>query len=183
MAGMVPKRARHDEEQVTSAKAMVTSSVRAILKDKAVESRYEEIYRAAYNLTLSKHGQWVYQEAEKLVMECVNSISVSLRASTDMATDELFLEYLSAAYDDFKRRMEGVSMVLMYVDRYACVLAFVSMCVYDMHADVLDDLCLICLYIMVSSPICVCEYVCVCVYTCAYAHTHRTHTHTHTYLF
>ncbi|KAJ1957372.1 hypothetical protein EC988_000865 [Linderina pennispora] len=117
-----------------------------IYKHNASKLSFEELYRTAYGLVLSKNGQMLYDGVkgvlERHLRECVEAdimqYAAKARDEPSLTNSEQFLSSVRLLWSEHVTAMLMIKDVLMYVDK-----VFVSNarlpCVYDMGMHVFRD--------------------------------------------
>ncbi|ORX73675.1 cullin-3 [Linderina pennispora] len=117
-----------------------------IYKHNASKLSFEELYRTAYGLVLSKNGQMLYDGVkgvlERHLRECVETgimqYAAKARDEPSLTNSEQFLSSVRLLWSEHVTAMLMIKDVLMYVDK-----VFVSNarlpCVYDMGMHVFRD--------------------------------------------
>ncbi|KAJ1945094.1 hypothetical protein FBU59_002413, partial [Linderina macrospora] len=107
---------------------------------------FEEQYRTAYNLVLSKNGQMLYDGVkgvlEKHLRRCVETDimqhAIKVRDEPSISNSERFLSSVRSLWSEHVTAMLMIKDVLMYVDKVFVVNAHLP-CVYDMGMHVFRD--------------------------------------------
>eukprot|EP00960_Hanusia_phi_P054671 762734-Hanusia_phi.AAC.2 len=84
-----------------------------IFNENAGELSFEELYRTGYNMVLHKHGDMLYNNVDATLKKR----SIELCERVEKNPDETFLSSLKKIWTEYKRSLQMVQDILMYMDR------------------------------------------------------------------
>lgn len=100
--------------EIENALELLNRSIRAILRKDTGLLSFEEVYRAAYNLVIQRHGKQLYDEASTVIRDQLSDRFRDLDAFSHEAD---FCAHLVREWSDHLEGMKMVRDVLMYMDR------------------------------------------------------------------
>ena len=116
-----------DTKQVENSWNILKESINRIFKMEYSTLSFEELYRNAYNLVIHKHGQYLYKGISEAIAYNLTPISESLSS----ASERIVLKHLKESWNKFKKYMQVIKDILMYMDR-TYVPKGECLCVYDL---------------------------------------------------
>ena len=78
---------------------------------------FEQLYRAAYNLVLHKHGARLYRGVAEVISEHVAGMRAKIESVIETSNAAAFLTKLNEAYARHYKSMNGIRDILLYMDR------------------------------------------------------------------
>jgi hypothetical protein len=114
-----------ESDPMNAPKASITVAMSVLLEDKVppdpspATMQWEFLYRCGYTIVLHKHGEWLYRQAETLLVRRLHEISASLSASTDASFLQDLLRHWRGhgGSRGFGRNLLMVRDILLYMDR------------------------------------------------------------------
>ncbi|KAI3659183.1 hypothetical protein MP638_006965 [Amoeboaphelidium occidentale] len=122
-----------DEHEVIWSK--LSGAIQQIHQKNASSLSFEELYRNAYNLVMSKHGGFLYDKVSNQIQGHLLSL-VKSKLAPLKGTD--LLNTLRQIWNDHKLSMSMIRDILLYLDR-AYVRNTKTVAVYDMGMDLFRD--------------------------------------------